>query len=146
MPWIGSNPRGSSGTRASLRNGMIEESKGNGLEVHRTPRVAMFTPFRVRRGPGRKTRLQSVRQTIRVDEKGHQFDVVDDWTDKAHAHRALPARWTGITISEPSLVTIYFTEEINGDSENEITTLCCLRPQETEMLNNYFRSAQSAVT
>ena len=40
--------------------------------------------------------------------------------------------------SEPSLMTIYFTEEINGDSENERTTLCCLRPQEIELLDDYF--------
>ena len=40
--------------------------------------------------------------------------------------------------SELSLTTVYFTEEINGDSENERTTLCCLRPQETELLDDYF--------
>ena len=98
----------------------------------------MFTPFRVPRGPGRKTRLQSVRQTIGIDEKGHQFDVTDDWTVKAHAHGARPARLTGITICEPSLMTIYFMEEINGDSVNKQTALCSLKPQETEMLDKYF--------
>ena len=43
-------------------------------------------------------------------------------------------------------MTIYFTEEINGDSENERITLCCRRPQEIDMLDSYFRSAQSAFT
>ena len=47
---------------------------------------------------------------------------------------------------EPFLTTIYFTKNIKGDSENERTTLCCLRPQEIEMLDNYFCSAQTAVT
>ena len=69
---------------------------GQWVRVHRIPRVAMLSPFRIPRGPGRKTCLQSVRQTIGINEKGLQFDVTDDWTAKAPAHRALPARWTGI--------------------------------------------------
>ena len=63
---------------------------------------------------------------------------MDDWTDKAYAHRALPAGWTGITIFEPSLMMIYFSEKISGDNKNERTTLCCLRPQEIELLDDYF--------
>ena len=33
---------------------------------------------------------------------------------------------------------IYFSEEISGDNENEPITLCCLRPQEVELLDDYF--------
>ena len=45
-----------------------------------------------------KMRLRSIRQTIGIDETGLQFDVSDDCSAKPYAHRALPARWTGITI------------------------------------------------
>ena len=37
MRWIASNPRGSSGTRASSTNGMSEENKGNGLGASYSP-------------------------------------------------------------------------------------------------------------
>ena len=58
----------------------------------------MFTPHKIPNGPGRKTRLSVIRQTIGIDESGRQLDVSDDWTQRGDAHRALPVRWTGITI------------------------------------------------
>ena len=76
--------------------------QGRWVRYHRTPRVAMFTPFRVPNGPGRKTRLNTVRETIGIDEVGCRFKLTDDWTRKADAHRVLPARWTGITVFRTS--------------------------------------------
>ena len=66
--------------------------------MHCAPRAAMFSSFPFLCGPGRKTRLHSIQQTIGIDETGLQFNVSDDWTVKPYAHRALSARWTGITI------------------------------------------------
>ena len=71
--------------------------QGTWIRIHRTPRVGLFNPFRVPHGPGRKTRLSSIRETIGIDETGHKFSMSDDWLDE-QAPRALPRRWTGITM------------------------------------------------
>ena len=72
--------------------------QGRWVRLHRSPRITMFTPHKIPNGPGRKTRLSVIRQTIGIDEGGRHFDVSDDWTQRVDAHRALSTRWTGITI------------------------------------------------
>ena len=72
--------------------------RGRWVRLHRTPRLSLFTPYKVPNGPGRKTRLSISRHTIGVDEHGKSFDVIDDWTSRDVAHRVLPTRWTGMTI------------------------------------------------
>ena len=71
--------------------------QGIWIRVHRTPRVGLFNPCRVPRGPGRRTRLSSIRETIGIDETGRKFSMSDDWLDE-QAPRALPKRWTGMTV------------------------------------------------
>ena len=75
---------------------------GQWVRLHRTPRASLFTPFRVPRGPGRKSRRALIRHTVRVDETGMKFDITDDWTHPGVAHCVLPQRWTGITIFRTS--------------------------------------------
>ena len=72
-----------------------EDSKW--CRLHRTPRRAMFTPFKIPRGPGRKTRLKSVRITEGINELGQSFRIVDDWMDPTQAHKLLDKMWVGKT-------------------------------------------------
>ena len=67
------------------------------IRVHKTPRAAAFTPHKIPHGPGRKSRLSVVRETIGIDETGKTFALTDDWTAQSKP-RATPHRWTGITI------------------------------------------------
>ena len=62
----------------------------------------MFTPMRVPRGSGTKSRLAPIRHTVGVDETGMIFDISDNWTQPEVAHRALPQRWTGVTVFRTS--------------------------------------------
>ena len=57
----------------------------------------MFTPYKIPRGPGRKTRLKSVRITEGINELGESFRVVDDWMDPTQAHKLLDKMWVGKT-------------------------------------------------
>ena len=64
---------------------------------HRNPRRALFTPFKVARGPGRRTKLEPTRITEGVDELGQRFRIEDDWRDPAQSHRVLDLQWVGKT-------------------------------------------------
>ena len=64
---------------------------------HSTARRALFTPFKVARGPGRKTKLMKVRVTEGIDEHGVHFKIEDDWTKPENSHRLLSASWVGRT-------------------------------------------------
>ena len=57
----------------------------------------MFNPRGVSHGPGRKSRLSTIRVTIGVDEAGHRFSVSDDWTT-SRLPPTRSRRWTGVTI------------------------------------------------
>ena len=65
--------------------------------LHRTPRLALFTPFKIPRGPGRKTKLSAVRITRGIDEQGNKFSIRDDWTNPDCSHRILNKKWVGET-------------------------------------------------
>ena len=57
----------------------------------------MFTPYKIPRGPGRKTRLKVTRVTEVFDDLGQKFVVEDNWTDQAHAHALRERPWVGRT-------------------------------------------------
>ena len=84
---------------------------GNWIRNHATPRLAMFTPFRVPRGPAKNQRLAMRRRTIGTFLSGGDFDVIDDWTTGSQAHRFLRDAWTGrteftiATTTTPSIAT-----------------------------------------
>ena len=56
-----------------------------------------FLPCEAARGPGSKTRLQSLRLTYGIDEVGRRLEVKDNWTDESG--RPLSSMsWTGRTV------------------------------------------------
>ena len=78
---------------------------GNWIRSHATPRLAMFTPFRVPRGPAKNQRLAMRRRTVGTFLSGGDFDVTDDWTSGSQARRFLRDAWTGrteFTVATPS--------------------------------------------
>ena len=89
---------------------------GQWVRLHRTPRTSLFTPFRVPWGPGRKSRLASIRHTVGVDETGMKFDIMDDWTQPGVAHRVLPQRWTGSTIFR---ISAFDDQDFGGDQRRQ---------------------------
>ena len=48
----------------------VRGDDGYWIRGHRTPTTAIFAPHKVPHGPGRKSRLSAVRETIGVDENG----------------------------------------------------------------------------
>ena len=52
------------------------------------------------KGPGRKTKLLTIRTTEGIYENGQKFKVIDDWTKPADSHRFLEADWIGRTTFE----------------------------------------------
>ena len=76
------------------------ESRGqHGVWVrrHSTPRLSLFTPYRVPRGPPKGLALGLKRRTIGKFINGDSFDVTDDWTSGTQAHRFLKDGRTGRT-------------------------------------------------
>ena len=71
--------------------------QGVWIRRHSTPRLSLFTPFRVPRGPPKGLALGLKRRTIGKFINGDAFDVVDDWTSGSQAHRFLRDGWTGRT-------------------------------------------------
>lgn len=90
--------------------------KGQWVRRHSTPRSALFTPFRVPHGPGRKTRLAARRETIGISESGEPFHIIDDWTRKSLAHRLMPGKWTGMTVFK---VMAFDDAEFGGDQRRQ---------------------------
>ena len=68
--------------------------------IHRTPRRALFTPYKVARGPGRKTKLRVTRITEGINQLGQKFSIKDDWTNPERSHRRMAMSWIGKTTFE----------------------------------------------
>ena len=69
--------------------------EGKWIRRHTTPRIALFTLYRVPRGPPNNQRLKMSRRTIGEFLTGGKFDITDDWTSGSQAHRFLKDAWTG---------------------------------------------------
>ena len=69
---------------------------------HITPRQALFTPFRVTKGPGKDVALRASRFTCGVTRSGKKFELYDDWTRLDRRHMLMDEPWLGYTV---------FTEE-----------------------------------
>ena len=65
---------------------------------HRRPRISLFTPLRVARGPDASTHLFRIRKTqgVRLDTF-EPFEIADDWTQSGNAHRKMSFPWVGKT-------------------------------------------------
>ena len=88
------------GTGSAGCDGDSWESRGadgKWIRRHSAPRLALFTPFRVPKGPPKGQRLAMRRRTVGQFVGGGTFDVIDDWTSGSQAHRFLRDAWTGHT-------------------------------------------------
>ena len=68
-------------------------SEGTWHRIHKTPRRALFTPFRVSKGPSQGQALNSIRFTRGITESGTSFEFLDDWTKESHSHRLMEDKW-----------------------------------------------------
>ena len=64
---------------------------------HVTSRRALFTPFRVAKGPSKDTPIRHNRLTVGITKDGEHFEVVDDWSLPKKGHRKLDSPWIGYT-------------------------------------------------
>ena len=90
----------------------------------------MFTPFKIPRGPGRKTKLKVTRTTEGIDDLGQKFVVKDNWTDQAHAHALRERPWVGRT----SFVV---------DPEEDVNYGGDYRRQRAQVINDYEHTTSS---
>ena len=65
---------------------------------HTTPRVSLFTPYKVAKGPGAKVAMAHQRITYGVTKSGKKFEMTDDWTLPDRQHLVLAEPWVGHTI------------------------------------------------
>ena len=82
------------------RGGDFWKSRGEGgvwHRVHAKPRKALFTPFKVAKGPGSCEKLNVIRFTKGVTQSGHMFEFHDNWQKTQNAHRLLDEHWIGYT-------------------------------------------------
>ena len=87
---------------------------GRWVRVHSTPRRAPFDPWDVPNGPGRKTRLQSLRLTKGVFIRGGSFEEKDHWQDRREEDKK--EEWTGSTIF---LVDKSYTKDFGTDQRRQ---------------------------
>ena len=88
-----------------VRGGDRWKSRGDRGVWHRwhtTPRMSLFTPYRVAKGPSQNIAIQSSRFTCGVTRDGKAFEFYGDWTRPENSHRLLPEPWIGYSV---------FTEE-----------------------------------
>ena len=64
---------------------------------HNKSRLALFTPYRVPRGPPKSCRLMMLRKTVGVFDDGEKFTHIDNWNATAMQHKVLDRSWTGYT-------------------------------------------------
>ena len=70
------------------------------IRKHSMPRRALFAPYKIPRGPGRKTKLKKIRVTEGVTEDGQEFRIEDDLTKPDNSHKVLAMNWAGSTSFE----------------------------------------------
>ena len=82
------------------RGGDNWKSKGEaGIwhRIHTKPRRALFTPFKVAKGPASNENLSVIRFTKGVSQSGHKFEFHDKWQESRNSHRLLDELWVGCT-------------------------------------------------
>ena len=71
---------------------------GSWVRTHRTPRRALYTPYKVAGGPDRDVRMKRYRVTTGTYTlSGEGFKITDDSLKPGNAHRLLKGSWTGAT-------------------------------------------------
>ena len=91
---------------------------GRWTRVHRSARRALFTPFKVAGGPGKRSNLKRLRVTRgRFFSTGREFKIIDDWTVASHAHRLLEGAWIGTTDFRE--VVEYLSDSSDNESDGQ---------------------------
>ena len=65
---------------------------------HATWRRALFTPYHVKKGPGKHVGLEALRITRGRFLDGCEFELVDRWREAKNSHLDLGAPWKGTTV------------------------------------------------
>ena len=77
----------------------ISMGKGGILhKQHSTPRVSLFIPYKVAKGPGSRIPLSHFRFTCGVTESRKSFEFHDDWTLPEQRHRVMDEAWIGYSV------------------------------------------------
>ena len=96
---------------------------------HRTPRRALFTPYKVAGGPDRDTRMKRYRVTDGVYSfNNEKFKITDDWTKPNCSHRRLRGSWTGTTRFQETPDDIEETANNEIELRGDLSFLGALRP------------------
>ena len=78
---------------------------------HSTPRLSLFTPYKVAKGPSGKTALHQKRFTCGVTESGKSFEFHDDWSLPQRRHMVMEEPWVGYTIFTDRSVSLGQAQE-----------------------------------
>ena len=65
--------------------------------AHRKPRLCLFTPMKVAKGPLHGDDVGDVRVTIGKYVDGEEFFIADEWKRSEHPHEQMRTHWTGFT-------------------------------------------------
>ncbi len=65
--------------------------------AHNTPRICLFTPMRVGRGPAHGDEVGNIRVTCGMFDNGERFYLEDDWKTSVEPHAKQARHWTGVT-------------------------------------------------
>ena len=91
---------------------------GRWTRVHRSARRALFTPFKVAGGPGKRSSLKRLRVTRgRFFSTGREFKIIDDRTVPSHAHRLFESAWIGTTDFRE--VVEYLSDSSDNESDGQ---------------------------
>ena len=113
-PSKSSMSRGSTAATRMVDSWSTTGAGGAWTRAHRTPRRALFTPFKVAGGPDREIRMKRYRITSGTYIiSGDKFKITDDWLKPGNAHRLLKASWTGSTTFHE--IPEYIEETMNGN-------------------------------
>ena len=69
----------------------------NWTRCHNQPRLLLFTPYRVPKGPPKNVQLSMLRRTRGTFVSGGEFSVEGQGTGSSTAHRFLKDDWVGVT-------------------------------------------------
>ena len=113
-------------TGHARRGGDNWRKRGEGGVWHRdhtTPRLSLFTPYKVARGPPGKKSLNHVRFTYGVTERGRCFEFHDDWTLPERRHKLMEEPWVGFTVfAERGVCLSQALNDIDADGYQRDTT------------------------
>ena len=80
---------------------MLAKENNNGrmwIRYHTTPRRALFTPYKVAKGPKRDEMVGAIRVTVGNYADGEEFVRVEGWNELREPHQLLEKMWIGVTM------------------------------------------------